>query len=143
MVAADAFLRVTVSPVLFRDSAPVEAPTAFVTPAGMSAALAYTTRALPGARLVPLGKVCREADASHRVQPLRLTDSPPTLTSSMNSPPVSEPGSLARISLRMIWPGAAEVMVKTPSLVSTGVPFWASEARTRAWVVAVLGTVHV
>ena len=55
----EASRRRTVSPLLARLKLPVEAATAFASPPGMADALANTTTALPGARVVPAAKVWR------------------------------------------------------------------------------------
>src|SRR4051812_29298461 len=98
--------------------------------------------ALPAASVVPAAKVWRTEIEAETVQPAMLMGVPPTLTNSTNSPLTSEPGSLARISLRMTLAGLEPVMEKALSLVSEGVPFWASVARTRAVVVGEDATVQ-
>jgi hypothetical protein len=130
MTAPEAFFTVTVSPLLARLRVPVVDATALVRPVGMPEAAPNTTSAWPPASTVPEANVWRIAVASQTVHPLRSMAVPPTLTSSMNSPAVAEPSSLARISLRMTRAGMATV--KGPLLVSTGLPSRASEMRTRA-----------
>jgi hypothetical protein len=142
-MTVEPFFTATVALLLTRLRPPLEAVTAVGVPAGMPDAPPKTTMALPGARVVPDAKVCFTEEPTVIVHPAMLMDVPPTFTSSTNSPAVEEPGSLARISLMITFAGLEEVMVKTALLVSVGVPFWASETRTRAWVVATVGTVHV
>ena len=93
----------TVSPLLLRLSPPLEAGVALLKPAGMAEAPPKTTIALPGLSVVPAANVWRAAVPSEMVQPPMFAAVPPMLTSSTNSPAVSLPGSLARISLMITW----------------------------------------
>ncbi len=142
MTAPAPSLTVTVSPLLFRLSPPVDAATALLKPAGMAEAPPNTTIALPGLSVVPAAKVWRTAVPSEMVQPPMFAAVPPTLTSSTNSPAVLLPGSLARISLMITWAGAPPtVMVNVPSLWSVAVDVM-SLTRTLAALVLVVGSVQ-
>ncbi len=93
---------------------------------------------------MPAAKVWRTLVASLIVQPPMEAAVPPTFTISTNSPLVSLPGSLARISLMITFAGVAVtvVMVNAASLTSVAVEP-VSVTRTLAVVLAVLGTVQV
>src|SRR4051812_41210633 len=134
----------TESPLFPSPSVPVDAATALVRPPGMPVAAPKTTSAWPAPSDVPDAKVCRRLVLSEIVQPERSAALPPEFTTSTNSPAMSLPGSLARISLRNTAGGElAGVMVNAPLLVSVAPEVPVSLTRPRALVVDAEGPTQV